>query len=144
MTPISRPWPALLLCAATACAPESVGPWQPASQPASPECDDRCVELATLSGGHGGDVTFLADPRRDGPRRQWQLCFATFYACWDEGGEVPACVDAATCPAECRDDFAARAEGAADLESQLAAYRAVFVDTGAPCGDPGPPEGLPL
>lgn len=120
------------------------GTWHGASQPASAECDESCVEVATLQGGHGGDLKVLADPRRDGPRRQWQLCFATFYACWDEGGAVASCVEAASCPTACKEQFVAQAAGATDLESELAAYRAVFVTEGAPCADPGPPEGLPL
>ena len=118
-------------------------PWSEATTTADPSCAG-CVEVASLTRGHGGAIAILADPTRDDPRRQWQLCFATFFGCWDGAGDLSACVDQATCPQPCKDAYHDEAAGSDDVLAQIAAYGRVFADVGAPCGDPGPPEGLPL
>lgn len=120
--------------------PTLAEPWRPGKAVASSDCTEGCVEVAEINGGHAGDLVILADPRRDDPRRQWQQCFLSFYACWQEGGTLPACVATSTCPAPCRDELARRIDGAVGLEAEIAAYRAVFVDASAPCRDPGPPH----
>jgi hypothetical protein len=105
--------------------------WNSAVRNVPPTCNEQCVELAKLPVAHGaGDaqVDILFDPRMDDPITRWGDCLGDFMRCWLRDGSPAECVARSNCPQACKNMYASRTGGDANIERQLAAFEAVFIN----------------
>lgn len=80
------------------------------------------------------------DPALDDPIAQWGDCMDSVFACVgfdgpgdeaDRANHLRQCVAQSSCPAACRDHFAAEASG--DLQSVVEAFQASFLEEASWC-----------
>jgi hypothetical protein len=76
------------------------------------------------------------NPATDDPIAQWGDCLESVLACFERDGTLAPCVEAASCPAECKALFRERAAVAVDEDARVSAFEAVLVDRTAPCRPP--------
>ena len=110
--------------------------WAPTTTAYDPECASGCQVLEEGEFGHVGAVSLSFNPDVDDPVAQWGDCIESFRVCVGGGGEVGSCSEDSVCPEDCKADFEARLGSASEIGGQLAAFKAVYLDEGAPCLPP--------
>jgi hypothetical protein len=110
--------------------------WAPTTTPYDPTCASGCEVIEQGDFGHIGELTLLVNPNVDDPVAQWGDCIDSFRLCIEKGTDARACSERSDCPESCRADYQDRIDGVNELEAQLEAFQAVFIDVGAPCLPP--------
>ena len=110
--------------------------WAPTTVPHDPSCASGCEVIEQGDFGHIGELTLLVNPNVDDPVAQWGDCIQSFRGCIEQGTDARACSEQSDCPESCRADYEGRIDGVSELEAQLDAFRAVYIDEGAPCLPP--------
>jgi hypothetical protein len=112
--------------------------WRPATVPWDPECAAGCVDVGqTIPLPHSGaKLRLRMNPATDDPIAQWGDCLESVLGCFERDGALAPCVEAASCPAECKALFRERAAAAADEDARVTAFEAVLVERTAPCRPP--------
>lgn len=126
-----------------ACSSETAGDvgfddtrWAPTTTAYDPTCASGCEVLKEGEFGHIGGITLSFNPNVDDPVAQWGDCIESFRVCMEGGGDVRGCSEGSVCPEDCKAELAARLQGAGELEAELAVFKAVYLDEGAPCLPP--------
>ena len=119
--------------------------WSPTRVPYDPSCASDCEVVEEGNYGHIGELQLLVNPDIDDPIAQWGDCIESFTVCIDNGMDAQSCSEGSVCPEECRVEYEERLVGLSDLEAQLLAFQAVYIDEGARCVPPIAPvdEGSP-
>lgn len=110
--------------------------WAAPTHAYDPACAG-CVLLGEHRPMHSAlTIEVLYDERLDDAVVQWTACIQSALDCAREGGDLPDCVDGATCPQACRDRYAETLAGRTDRETRFDVFHAEFIADDAFCRPP--------
>jgi len=107
--------------------------WRPASQQFRVDCDAQsCEDLGEVQIAHLGTVRMYAQPDVDDAISQWAGCLDSALECLDSGLSAN-CVAVASCPTECKLEYAESVADASEPMAYLAEFQRIFIDAGGLC-----------
>ena len=108
--------------------------WKESKNTYQPDCGENCQHIAQVHPGHRGTtLQLLYNPEIDDAVAQWSDCISTVMSCWKEGETFAQCVQTASCPQGCKENFYENIGSNTDPKKQRETFEALFIHEGGMC-----------
>jgi hypothetical protein len=116
-----------------ACQPSAPDDPSPTAEPPPCRDDPECEPVGAYTSDDPDGFAVYLSAERNAAIVEWAQCLDDARACFEQGGDIPACMESSRCEARCLEDFRQRVDGSVSLTGQLDAFESVFVNDDAMC-----------